>query len=568
MGEFYKLSVEDVFKTFATREEGLSGPEVEKQQKNFGKNELPHDSGFRALGFLIAQFKSPLVYILLAAGVLSIWIKEYFDALIIMMAVAVNVGVGFYQEFSSSQILSRLAEKVRVLALVRRNSELHQIDAAELVPGDIIVVRSGMKIPADARLFKTKDFFTNEALLTGESSAVKKEIEKIEKDSGVADRKNMIFMGSAVERGEGEAVVVKTGKETEIGEIAMLAKNSREEFTPLQEKIAKLGEFLTLVVLGAASIIVLLGSLEGLAFNEIFVTSVAVAVAAIPEGLPAAIAVILAVSSQEIFKNNGLVKKLLAAETLGSVTTLLTDKTGTLTEGKMKIEKILSSDEKKTLTALALANEAIFEKTDKGFEVSGEATDKAKLEAFFDKGFDLKKVLEAFPRINFLPFDSVSKLMASFHKIQNPQGNAVEIFISGAPEAVLEVASDFPGKDQIKEEVENLAQAGFRVIAAAEETLPIDPEEISRKSEDDLRKLVTSVNFLGLAAIRDPIREDVKQTVKDVRNAGIRIIMFTGDHKLTALTIGEELGFGTKAENIMEGEILDKISDEELMAIK
>ena len=565
MGEFYQLSADEVFRSFGVKEGGLSPEDVEKQRKIHGRNELPKEDGFRILGFFIQQLKSPLVYILLIAGGLAFWIGEFLDTVIIFAAVAVNIGIGFYQEYSSSQILKRLQEKVRVAAFVRRYGEIHQIDASELVPGDIISVKTGMKIPADARLFKAKDLKTNEALLTGESSPVDKNIEKISKDAVVAERKNMIFMGSSVERGEGEAVVVKTGKDTEIGEIAILTSGSKEEFTPLQEKIASLGKFLSLIVVAAAAVIVIVGYLEEFDFYQIFVTAVAVAVAAIPEGLPAAIAVVLAVASKNIFKNDGLVKKLLAAETLGSVSTLLTDKTGTLTEGKMKVEKIISvKSEEDVLTVAALANEAILEKVGNKLVVRGEATDAAKLEIFLEKGFDLGKILEAFPRVNLLPFDSTLKFMASFHRARDGQGEVTRVFVSGAPEIILELSLDFPEKQKMREEFENFAERGFRLIAAAEAILPKNPDEISEKSEEELSGFVKNLTFLGLVAIRDPIREDVKETVKEVRGAGIKIIMFTGDHRLTAVTIGAELGFKTGKENIMEGSEIDKLSDEEL----
>src|SRR3989344_8142361 len=523
MAEFYQLSVEDVFRAVSGSKEGLSKKEVKERLKKFGANELPRESGFRILGFLLSQFTSPLVYILVIAGALSYWIGEIFDTIVIFASVAVNIGIGFYQEYSSSKILERLAQKVKVLAVARRDGGLEEVEASMLVPGDVVLIKSGMKIPADARIFYAKDLFVNEALLTGESAPVKKNIEKILGQAGVADRNNMVFMGSAAERGEGEAVVVKTGKLTQIGEIALLTKASQEEFTPLQEKISSLGKFLSIVVVIAALLIIAVGYIEEFEFYQIFVTAVAVAVAAIPEGLPAAIAAVLAVASKNIFKNNGLIKRLLAAHTFGSVSILLIDKTGTLTEGKMKLEKIISKGDNSVLVAIALANEAIIENNNGKACVKGEATDKAKLEAFFEKGLDLKKILEAFPRINFLPFDSVAKIMASFHSSRDQHGETTQVFISGAPEKLLELSRDFPGKEEMLSDIENLARKGFRVIGAAEETFPIRREEMEKKSEVELLKMIKNITFLGLAVIRDPIRSDVRQTVKEVRSAGIKI---------------------------------------------
>src|SRR3989338_4706545 len=564
MADFYQLSVEDVFKATGSNKDGLSEAEYKKKFLEYGPNELPKESGFKALVFLWGQIKSPLVYILIIASILAFFAGERLDTIIILISVVINIGIGFYQEYSSSQILKRLAEKVRVLALVRRDGGIKEIDSAMLVPGDVVVVKSGMKVPADARLFRTKDLETNEALLTGESSPVKKNNEAISKKTAVADRKNMIFMGSSIERGEGEAIVVETGKDTEIGVIAVLTKEYKEEFTPLQEKIGSLGKFLSILVVIATVIIIAVGLFEKFEFYQIFVTAVAVAVAAIPEGLPAAIAVVLAVASKNIFKNNGLVKKLLAAETLGSVSVLLTDKTGTLTEGKMKVEKIISKNESAMLSTLALANEAIIENENGKITVKGEATDKAKLEIFLAGGLDLKKMLEIFPRVNFLPFDSVRKIIASFHSAKNQHGEATQVFISGEPEFILKKSTHFSDKGNVLLECENLAKKGFRVIAAAGEILPGSPNIIMKKSEDELFALVQRPTFLGLAVISDPIRADVKATVKEVRSAGIKIIMLTGDHKLTARTIGQELGFSS--ENIMEGAELENIPGSKLFS--
>src|SRR3990167_8597335 len=416
MADFYQLSVENVFKATGSNRDGLSRAEYKKKLLEYGPNELPKETGFKALAFLWGQVQSPLVYILLIAAVLAFFAGEKLDTIIIVASVILNVGIGFYQEYSSSQILKRLAEKVKVMAYVKRGGNIKEVEAAELVQGDVIFLKNGMKVPADARLFRAKDLFANEALLTGESD---------------------------------------------------------EEMTPLQERMAKLGKFLSVLVVAASVIIVAVGILEKFNFYQIFVTAVAVAVAAIPEGLPAAIAVVLAISSKNIFQNNGLVKKLLAAETLGSVSILLTDKTGTLTEGRMKVEKIIAKDEGSMLSALALANEAIIENDNGKIAVKGEATDRAKLEIFLEKGLDLKKILEVFPRVNFLPLDSARKIIASFHTAKNTHGEAVQGFITGEPEFILEKSINFSDKKDVLLECENLARKGFRVIAAAEEALPI-----------------------------------------------------------------------------------------------
>lgn len=564
MRDYYQLSADEVFKVFNSGKKGLSHEEAEKRQKIHGRNELPRESSFRALGFLLRQFKSPLVYILIIAGIISFAIGEFLNTVIIFAAVCINVLIGFYQEFSSDQILKKLSEKIKVLALVKRSGEFKEVEAGNLVPGDVITIKSGMKVPADARIFETKNLTVNEAFLTGESEVVNKSSENISGELPVADRKNMIFMGSPVEQGSAEAVVVKTGKDTEIGQIASLAKESESRYTPLQERIARLGKFLSILVLVAAFLIAGIGMAQGIGAYQIFVLAVAVSVAAIPEGLPAAIAVVLAVAGKNIYKKNGLVKNLMAAESLGSVSALLIDKTGTLTEGKMKLEKIIPAEKsEKVLTAIALANEAIIERDGDKTSIRGEATDKAKLESYLEAGYDMASVLSKFPRINVLPFDFSRKFIASFHGDIN-DGKSVHVFVAGAPEAILAVCQDFPKKNEMKSEIENLALKGYRVIAAAEEILPLETSEISKKSEKELTELLNHLTFLGLAVLSDPIRKDVREAIKEVRAAGIKIILFTGDHRLTAVAIGKELGFKTGGMNILEGIELDNISDEKL----
>ncbi|MEX2145360.1 MAG: HAD-IC family P-type ATPase [Candidatus Spechtbacterales bacterium] len=541
-------------------EKGLSKKEAAERRASFGLNTLPKGKKKRWWYLLFNQFKNPLIFILLMAAGITFWLDTYTDTAVIMVSVSVNVIIGFWQEFRSNKIFEKLEKLVTTMARVRRNGKLEELDAGNLVPGDIILISAGMKVPADARIISQVDLEVTEALLTGESDPVKKDTKDLAEDTVLADRTNMIFMGTVVEKGEAEAVVVGTGAKTELGKIAKLTANVKDEKTPLQERLGVLTRRISLMVAFFAAMILFAGYFSENNFAVLFTLAVAVAVAAIPEGLPAAFAVALAVASQRILKKKGLVKTLIGAETLGSTTVICTDKTGTLTEGKMEVENIFHfTDKKRIELALAFANEA---KIVGAGKISGEATDRAKMEFYRKAGGDLEKDLDELPRCALLPFDPHEKYIASFHKYKD---GSINIFVTGAPETVFGFSS-MPKEEyeHISGEVDQLASEGFRIIAAAELRIE-DSSRINCKDRNDLKKYISDLNFLGIAAIRDPIRSDVKESIKQVREAGLRVIMITGDHKLTARAIAGELGFNMEKETcIVEGAELEKMSKKEL----
>lgn len=574
--KWYQIDYEAVLEKLDTKKEGLSQDEAETRLRQHGSNILPREKRFKVWLFLLDQLKSPLVYILLIAGFISTAIGHNFDAIVIFAAVAVNIGIGFYQEFSSNRTLEKLIEIVKILARVKRGDEIHEINSEKLVPGDIILIKAGMKIPADARLILVKNLKTNEALLTGESAPIEKHVETIDKDVTIGDRINMVFMGSIVEKGEGTAVVVKTGNQTEIGKIAQLTKRAKKETTPLQERIEHLGKVIAIIVAIASILIVAIGYLEDIPLGEIFITSIAVAVAAIPEGLPATIAVILAVSSRRILDKKGLVRRLIAAESLGSTSVICVDKTGTLTEGKMKVEKIITDGNTSLmLDVFALANEAIIEKFGNEYEIKGESTDQAKMHAFFDNNRSLDRLLKLKPRLNLLSFDSNNQFMASFHKLE---GKKIGIYVTGATETLLKLSSsviDEGKKKKLTEEKalgidrhnDELAEEGYRVIGAAYGEVNEEIEIIENADEKKLLEFIKNLSFLGLAAIRDPIRQEVEKIMGEVIEAGLRVVMLTGDHKLTALSVGKKIGLATDSKAILGGEELNKMSDADLKEV-
>ena len=543
---------------------GLTDKEVQKRRLEFGPNLLPKGKKIQPWQFFLRQFINPLVLILLVAAFLTVSLNEMVDFYVISLAVLVNVSIGFWQEFRSNQIFEKLDKLVQVKARVKRNGEVMEVDMVYLVPGDIILLHADTKVPADARLVRTQHLSVNEAILTGESRARKKQVSDSKGALSISDRINMIHMGTIIERGEGEAIVVGTGTNTEIGHIAELASSVKEEKTPLQNRLSKLGKIISVFVGVFTVIIFVFGFYEYRNFVELFKISVAVAVAAIPEGLPAALSVVLAIAASRILKQRGLVKKLIGAETLGSTSVIITDKTGTLTEGKMKIIELLGvTNEKRALVSLALSSDVTELKNEDGsVSLGGEATDKAKVEFFLEKGGNLSRVLDEFKRVALLPFDPNKKFIGSFHELRKKH---FHLFISGAPEGILNLSKISDRKKAgIFKEIETYASRGFRMLGIAERELK-NPKDFNPQNEKSLDSFIGNLNFLGIAALRDPIRKDVKEAMAITRRAGIRVIMATGDHRLTALAIGSELGFSGRPESIMSGDEIDRIGDEELL---
>ncbi len=547
---------------------GLKDSDAVARLAEHGANELPKGKQKSALAMFFGQFASPLVWILLVAAVLGLifhepggFIEKYADPIIILVVVIINALIGLFQEYRANKIFEKLKEIVRVEAIVIRGGKTTRVDSVDLVPGDIILLKGGNKVPADARLVSAGNLEANEALLTGESKATKKYPSNSPEKALIGDRAGMVFTGTVIERGEGLAVVVATGANTEIGKISALTQSAKEEDSPLQLRVKKLGKFLTEVFIVISLAIFVIGLAEGDPFIEMVQTTVAMAVAAIPEGLPAAISIILAVSSQKILGRRGLVRKLIAAETLGSTSVVCTDKTGTLTYGQMRVEQVITDNEEQALLALALANEAILEEKDGKTVVMGEATDKAKLEKFLSKpGRDLKKTLTDLPRLAMLPFEETRKYIASFHKDKNE----MRIFATGAPEQILAASTlSEAEKEKIRGTYENLAKRGFRLIAMATRGAPMS-EYRDGWTIQQMVSQIKGLTYLGLTAIRDPIRDEVKNTLETTRRAGVKILMVTGDHILTAKAIGLELGFATSAAAVITGEQLDALSDKEL----
>lgn len=597
---YHHLSIKEVFKALKTQPQGLSKKEVDLRLRKFGLNRLPEAKKFSSLTLFLHQFKNPLIYILFVALIISFATAHLVDAWIILAVILISSIVSFLQEYKANRALAMLREMVKYKAKVIRNSKETVVIQEEVVPGDIVLLSAGDKIPADGRLIETQNFEVIEAALTGESIPSKKSTNLLPQETPLADRENMVYLGTIVARGRAKAVVVVTGQKTELGRIATLVKEIENERTPLQKQLIRFGKIIGLILIVINILIFGLGLLTGKPFFEMFLTSVAVVVAAVPEGLLPAMTVILAISMQRLARHKGLVRQMLAAETLGSVSVICTDKTGTLTQGEMRVSEIITETTKIShdgvrfsqtiepdgeashIIALKiglLCNNAIIEREEKELKdwvIVGDPTEKALLLAGRSVGLKKEDLEKAEPRIAEIPFDSEYKFMATLHK--SYKGRVV--YVKGAPEKILAFSSfvDIEGKKialsvarrrKIQKQYENLTSLGLRVLAVAyklvlhqthsEDKISI-PEEFTK---EDLSNLI----FVGLIALKDPLRPEAKKTIALCQDAGIRPIIITGDHKLTTMAIVREIGIKISSKNILEGLDLDRLTDKQLQEL-
>ena len=540
---FWALQPEEALRLTESSDKGLESDEVLRRLKEFGKNILPKSEKATKLHIVLSQFQSPLILVLVLAWVVTLFISDYKDSIFILAAVLANVALGFYQENKAETALSSLNSYLRERVRIIRDDKEIEIDAEEIVPGDIVRLIQGVRIPADGRVTYVNNLRVDESILTGESLSVHKKIEAVKVGAGIADRSSMVFGGTLVEEGIGLSVTTATGTSTEIGKIAALVKSEREQ-TPLQ---VALNKFATnaLVILGALTFLLfVLGIYSGYGFLEMFLISIAVAVAAIPEGLPIVLTVVLAVGVERLARKKGVIRKLLAAETLGSTTVILTDKTGTLTEGKMKLDKIITVDGvlKEELLELAVLNaDVIVENPDDGadgWRLVGKALEVSLVKAAAEHKVLLREVGSKFKILDRHPFNSTDKFSAVY-----VEGKRSEFWsYLGAPEKLLEkVKISEKEREHIILTVDDLAYAGYRILGVA---------------RDD--------TFLGLLAFRDPIRESAKLAVLEAKSAGVRTIIVTGDHKGTAEAVAKELGMEISPHEVMTGGELINMKDEEL----
>ena len=591
--KYFSQSIEEVLKAFKTKKEGLSDIEAKSRLKHHGLNKLPEEKMIPWFFLLVNQFKNSLVYILLGAALISFFLEDLIDMYVILAAVLVNVAVGFIQEYKAVKAMETLKKVITFYARVIRNGREKEIKAEELVPGDVVLLKAGDKVPADGRLIFSKNFEVNEASLTGESIPVKKITDQLKNDLVIAEQKNMVFMGTVVVTGVGEFVVTDTGVNTELGKIATLIRETSEERTPFQKKLDHFSRLLGYITIGVSFVIFLIGVIEGIGFTQIFITSVAIAVSAIPEGLVIAVTAILAVGMQRILKQKALVKKLVAAETLGSTTVICVDKTGTLTEGDMRVSKLVTLNhdlspaqhyastpqikESMELVLLfkigVLSNDAVIQNPQDEFskwKMIGNPTEKSLLSVGARLGFYREDLEKEEPRLDEIPFDSDKKYMLTLHQ----QKDKKVIYLKGAPEKVLEMSKRIQNgkaikpmslslKKKFQNEFEEMSRTGLRTLAFGFQLVNSKAENLGNLKQ--LKELSDQFIFLGFVGIKDPLRKKTKETIELCKKAGINIVMITGDHKLTAQAIAKELGLKSKAENILEGKDLVKLTHKELV---
>lgn len=560
---------------------GLANEEVKQRLTKYGLNALPEHKRRSVLTLFFKQFQSPLIYLLLSAAIIAFLLKEISDAAVILVVVLLNSLIGAIQEGKAERSLESLRKLSKLIVTVRREGQDLRIEAQELVPGDILLLGAGDAVAADGRIIEARDLSVSEATLTGESLPVRKNISVLQVDTILAERKNMVYSGTFVTSGRGIAVVVTTGQKTEVGKISKLSAEGKKLLTPLEEKVAHFGKMIIYLAIIVFILIIGIGSLRGLAFPEIFMVGVSQIVSMIPEGLPVAITVALAVGVRRMARKKAIVRNLSAEETLGSIDVICTDKTGTLTKNEMTVRELyLPSGENvevtgvgyaphgeinvmgvkqdqtdkridSLLTAGVLCNDAsLIQDESNQWKILGDPTEGALLTLAAKRGMNKKEFEQRFPRKNEIPFDSTIKLMATEHQI----GKMTITWIKGAPEKILKYCS----VDEKPHLVGNdMAQRALRVLAFAEVQGPITEEMRKGNFTGDIK-------FLGLMGQLDPPRNEVREAVQECLKAGIRPVMVTGDHKRTGQAVGDILGFMRKDDEVVDGLELEKMSEKEL----
>ena len=573
---WHTKSVDEVARLLATDPRGLSAEEAAARLQRHGPNVIEAERVEPWWRLLLHQFHDPLIYILLIAAAVTTALGETTDSAVILAVVLINAAIGFVQEIRAREAIRGLARLGAPRAEVIRNGRVMVIESRDVVPGDVIVLSSGASVPADARVIVEHDLELNESLLTGESETVRKGTDVLEAESLIAgDQTNSVFAGTIVTRGRGRGVVVRTGAQTEIGRIAASIRKVGSTSTPLQETLHRFGRRIGYVVAGLAVVVVIAGLLRALSAAEIFVTAVALAVSAIPEGLPVVMTVTLAIGVRRMARRHAIIRSLPAVETLGSTTVIGSDKTGTLTHNQMTVRAIASGGRvvavedlatqvgeplRLTLLAGVLANEADPAGLELG-EVQGDPTETALHSAAVRAGLSPVALRERHPERDVVPFEPDQRWMATLNDM--PDGTRA-IFIKGAPEVVIArcrwqlQSSGMEALDAAaaEEAARLLGARGLRVLAMAYK--PTDATTLRDVAADE------DFVFLGAQGMEDPVRQEAVEAVAAAREAGIRVLMLTGDHVDTARTIGAQLGLGEADAQVIEGRAIEQLSDAQL----
>ena len=581
--KWFNKSIEEAEKILETNiQNGLTENDVKTKREKYGLNMLKAKKKASLLQRFIEQFKDFSIIVLIIAAIVSGFVgisqgEGMTDTIIILIVVLANAIIGIAQESKAEKSLEALQKLTDHASKVIRDGKIKVIPAKELVPGDIVVLDTGDYIPADLRVIEAVNLKAQESSLTGESVPVEKTTKTIEKtDVGIGDRTNMLFSSSLVTYGRGKGIVVQTGMNTEVGKIAGMLDNTEKQITPLQEKLNKLGKTLGIAALAICAFIFIIGLIQGKEPINMFMTAVSLAVAAIPEGLVAVSTIVLAIGVQKMVKKNAIVKKLPAVETLGSATVICSDKTGTLTQNKMTVEKIfingetkelaeykknINEDLKKLIFANMLCNDT---KISTDGKLTGDPTETALVDMAFKLDFD-PSVYDRMPRIQEIPFDSDRKLMTTVNEVN---GKYI-VYTKGGMDELIGICNSYILNGEIKNNIEEyknmitknneqMAKEALRVLACAYKEIDHKP------TKEDMKNIEKDLIFVGMVGMIDPPREEAKIAVEKCKTAGIKTVMITGDHKITATAIAKKLGILENENEAITGADLERMTDEEL----
>jgi potassium/sodium efflux P-type ATPase len=588
---WYQLETEEVLKKLSSSHEGLTESEVGIRLSTYGPNKLPEQEQISRLNILIHQFTSPLIYILLIASIVTFILGEFIDTAVIISVVFLNAVIGYLQEYKAEQSVRALKQMVVPKARVLRDGKEKEIHSEELVPGDIVLLTSGAKIPADLRLFHTLELKIEEAMLTGESVPAEKNVLPIQiTNLTPGDQTNMAFMGTIVVSGRAKGIVVNTGTNTILGTIAQDLKSVSPAKAPVQEKINRFSKQIGLLALAASAAVFIFGVLTGESIKDMFMTAVAAAVAAVPEGLPIVVTIAMAAGVARMAKRNAIIRNLPTVETLGSTTVICSDKTGTLTKNEMTVQLVYDGAHTYEITGSGyepkgeilrekmpvdpheldtlmhvfriglLCNESDIYEVDYQFKVDGDPTEGALIVSAMKAGLTPETEREDYQRLGIIPFESERGYMATLHEYH---GKKI-IFAKGATEKLLDMCttcliSETLIKKNFVKFADTMAKQGLRVLAMAYKEMPDDTEEMTHQD------IESGLILTGLQGMIDPPREEVKQAIEGCRRAGIRTVMITGDHAITAEAIGRQLGIVREESYALTGKELEVISDDELL---
>jgi len=582
------LSVEEAFEAFGASRDGLSAEEARLRLERYGPNQLQERKKTSAWMRLLLQFHNPLIYVLLATAGATAFLQHWVDTGVILGVVIINAVIGFIQESKAEQAIESLKEMLAPLAVVIRDGTKTELPATDLVPGDLVLLDGGDKAPADLRLTRVKNLQIDEAPLTGESMPVAKSVEALQGDVSLGDRRNLAFAGTLVTNGTAAGIVVATGDNTQIGQIAGMLQDVEGVDTPLIQRLATFSMVITVVIIVFCVFVFLLGVLTGKEAVNMLMAAVALAVSAIPEGLPAIMTIALAIGVKRMAARNAVIRKLPAVETLGSATVICSDKTGTLTRNEMTVTRIATPDGRHTVTgsgyeptggvlnesqqaveleassalgelvkAGALCNDSRWHKKEGRWRIEGDPTEGSLLVLAGKLGLGLEDLARQWPRTDEIPFASEQQYMATLH--HDHSGHAV-VYLKGSPEAVLSrCAHQWSSENPLdpaawREAADKMAAEGLRVLAVAEKQK--HPQETVLEFEDTEQGFA----LLGLVGMTDPPREEAIAAVEKCHAAGIRVVMITGDHIATARAVGRQIGLRT-TEGAMAGAELEKLDD-------